>query len=56
MALLRDQIEASIKEDHKLVRTSTEVTIHINDIEATALLDSRSCISTISKTFYNEHL
>lgn len=43
-------------EDPKLVGTSNEAHIRINNIETTALIDSGSCISSISKSFYDEYL
>lgn len=42
--------------DPKLVGTSNEAQIKINNIETIALIDSGSCVSSISKSFYDEHL
>ena len=43
------------KQDPVLVGSSTETDIKINGIPTTALIDSGSCISAISKTFFDEH-
>jgi hypothetical protein len=40
----------------KLIGSSTEANICINNIPTSALLDSGSCISSVSKAFYDEHL
>ena len=39
-----------------MVGTSTEASIVVNGTETKALLDSGSCVSTISQPFYEEHL
>lgn len=44
------------KNDPKLVGTSTEAAIKLNNIDTTALLDSGSCIFSVSESFYNEFL
>lgn len=40
----------------QLIGSSTETNIKINNIETTALLDTGSCISYISQSFYQQHL
>ena len=42
--------------DPKLVGETNEVNINIKNIPTTALLDTGSCVSVISNSFYTEHL
>lgn len=42
--------------DPKLVGSATEAEVWINGIQTSALLDTGSCISAISETFFKEHL
>jgi hypothetical protein len=44
------------KKGPNLVGTSNESSVIVNNIETTALLDTGSCISTISDKFYKQHL
>lgn len=43
-------------EDPKLVGQSNETNILINDVRTTALLDTGSCVSVLSESFYEQHL
>lgn len=42
--------------DPKLVGNINEVVLNINGKQTSALLDTWSCISLISESFYNQHL
>ena len=44
------------KKDPQLVGDVNEVNLNINNNTTTALLDTGSCVSIISETFYKEHL
>lgn len=48
--------DSTYKQSPKMVGPSTEAEGTINDIVTKALLDTGSCISSISKIFYDEHL
>ena len=41
--------------DPELVGKVNTVTIIVNNIPATALLDTGSCVSVLSESFYKEH-
>lgn len=44
------------KNGPQLVGNCNECSVTVNNIENTALLDTGSCISTISLPFYQQHL
>lgn len=46
----------STAQEPELVGSSNEVAVNINGVEATALLDTGSTVSTVSESFHHEHL
>lgn len=44
------------KKDPKMVGTVNEAEVSINGVRTRALLDTGSCVSVLSETFYREHL
>ena len=45
-----------VKKEPELVGETNEVKVLINNIDVNALLDTGSCVSAMSKTFYEENL
>ena len=51
-----DQSTNKQMKDSKLIGNTNEASIKINNFETTALLDSGSCVSLISESFFKQHL